>query len=88
MKLYHVKMAEGQKFRLGYLSPLTTVNECKDLCNEMMKYPSEVIVSYSCIFRKTFLSHCASWEMLPFDNCQICGAFLWHVLLLCGTITL
>lgn len=76
MKLYHVKMAEGQKFRLGYLSPLTTVNECKDLCNEMMKYPSEVIVSYSCIFRKTFLSHCASWEMLPFDNCQICGAFL------------
>lgn len=76
MKLYNDHMREGQKFRLGYLSPMTTADECRHFCKELQKQTSEVIVSYSCVFRKTFVNNCATWEMQPFQNCSICGAFL------------
>lgn len=77
MLQYHSELNEGQKFRVGYLSPLTTANECKNMCDEIVKTPVETIFTYSCVFRMQYLNHCAEWELTPFKAVNVSGAFMY-----------
>ncbi len=77
LSTYSASMVAGQKFRISYLSPLTAASELKQICYELKTKPCQVIFSYSCVFRKTFLNHCSEWELTPFNDCNICGAFMY-----------
>ncbi len=77
MAFFHEKAVVGQKFRVGYLSPMTSAEECLDACEMLRLKPVETIFSYSCVFRKLFLNRVAEWEMTPFIGAEICGAFLY-----------
>jgi len=75
MKLFHSTLPPGQMVRIGYLSPLSTVTECKEVCEEIERQPIEEIVCYSCIFRYLYMEACARWELLPFAAVNICGIY-------------
>lgn len=77
MLQYHSQVMEGQKFRIGYLSPLTTVNECRCMCDEISNASVEVMFTYSCVFRMLYLNHCAEWELTPFGAINVSGAFMY-----------
>lgn len=75
MKLYHSATPAGQLVRVGYLSPLGSARECRDICKEIEHQPIEEIVCYSCVFRKLHMENCAKWELTPFANTRICGIY-------------
>lgn len=77
LSAYSSWLSAGQKFRISYLSPLTAASELKQICYELRTKPCQIIFSYSCVFRKTFLNHCSEWELRPFENCNINGAFMY-----------
>lgn len=75
LKLYHSSVPSGQIVQVGYLSPLGSAKECKDICVEIEHQPIEEIVCYSCVFRKQYMENCAKWELTPFANTNICGIY-------------
>lgn len=77
LSTYSSRTSAGQKFRISYLSPLTAASELKQICYQLRTKPCQVIFSYSCVFRKTFLNHCSEWELEPFSDCNINGAFMY-----------
>ncbi len=77
LSAYSSCLSAGQKFRISYLSPLTAASELKQICYELRTKPCQIIFSYSCVFRKTFLNHCSEWELRPFGDCNINGAFMY-----------
>ena len=77
LSTYSAQTNAGQKFRISYLSPLTAASELKEICYQLRTKPCQVIFSYSCVFRKTFLNHCSEWELEPFSECNINGAFMY-----------
>lgn len=77
LSTYSSSISAGQKFRICYLSPLTAASELKQICYQLRTKPCQVIFSYSCVFRKTFLNRCSEWELEPFSDCNINGAFMY-----------
>ncbi len=76
IKLYFSELYEGQQFKIGYLSPLQSAEEWQEVCCDLQVTPAETLFCYSCVFRKLYLKNLAKWEMRPFKNDGICGAFL------------
>ncbi len=75
IRLYGDKLDAGQKFRMGYLSPLKSAEEIQETCQNLQMISAETIFCYSCLFRKAF-SSATRWELSAFKNTNICGAFL------------
>ncbi|MDO5560047.1 MAG: EAL domain-containing protein [Oscillospiraceae bacterium] len=76
IKLYYSALPENLRFRIGYLSPLTSVLECKKICKEIDKVPVESLFVYSCCLKRTLMYNGSEWELTPFSNTDISGAFL------------
>lgn len=73
---YFINEEESQSFRLGYLSPYTTAKQCQAICKELSETPVETIFAYSCTHKMYYMKNCAQWELTPFHNADLCGAFL------------
>lgn len=76
MSLYSSTLPSNTRFRIGYVSPTRCVKECHDICTEVSKNSIEALFCYTCVFRKLYLENCADWELKPFANCNISGAFM------------
>lgn len=76
MSFYQMKVPANSSFRIGYVSPTKCVKECYDICMKLSKEPVETLFCYSCVFRKLYLENCAEWELKPFKDANICGAFM------------
>lgn len=76
MSLYFSRLSDNTKFRLGYSSPLKCIQECADICNQILNIPIESIFCYTCLFRKMYFENCAEWELTPFADVGICGVFM------------
>ncbi len=74
---YYSQVESGTKFRLGYVSPVKSVEEWQDLCYDLQNTPVETMFCYSCLFRKMFLNNVSKWEMAPFIGQGVCGAFMF-----------
>ncbi len=76
LKLYFTSLKEGQEFKISYLNTLKSIQEWQDTCLDLQKVSSEYVFAYSCLFRRLYLENLALWEMKPFENQNICAAFL------------
>ncbi len=76
IKLYFTSLDPGQKFRVGYLSPLRSAEQWHEICQEMQTVPAQHVFCYSCLFRKLFSNSIAEWEVHAFKDSGICGAFM------------
>lgn len=74
--LYFCGLPTGTRFRIGYTSPIRCVEECHSICDDIAQVPIESLFCYSCRFRKIYLGNCAEWELSPFRDANICGAFM------------
>lgn len=73
---YFTTVLSGTSFRIGYTSPIKNVQRCHEICNEIAKTSIEDLFFYSCLFRKMYRENMVKWDLLPFHNSKICGAFL------------
>ncbi|PID77887.1 MAG: hypothetical protein CSB21_02845 [Deltaproteobacteria bacterium] len=73
---YFSKLPSGTKFRLGYTSPTRCVQEAYDICKDIVNHPVEYLFCYSCLFRKLYFGNSAEWELRPYAENNVCGAFL------------
>ncbi len=73
---YYSKVPEGTEFRIGYVNPTECVQESFRLCNEVMGQPVEELFCYTCLFRRLYLHNCADWELSPYKDAALCGAFM------------
>lgn len=74
---YFCEINKGDRFRVGYLSPLASAKACRALCMKIEEQPTEAMFVYSCLFRKLYLNRCAEWEMRPFANFGVCVPFMF-----------
>ncbi len=75
IRSYYSHLDSGQKIRIGYISPISSVEELQETCHHLQMISAEMIFCYSCIFRKSLSSNIAKWELQAFKNNNICGAF-------------
>lgn len=73
---YFSRLAPGTRFRISYTSPAKCVQECEETCREVSTTPIEHLFSYSCLFRKLYMSNCAQWELTPYRNKPVSGVLL------------
>lgn len=66
----------GTKFRIGYTAPTKCVQRCFEICNDLATVPVEDMFFYSCVFRKNYHGNTSDWEITPFKNEHLCGAFM------------
>lgn len=66
----------GDIVRISYSSIQKTIDVCESVCENINRYPSEVIIGYSCVSRQDIFSNCAKWELLPFSKTNLCGALV------------
>ncbi len=76
MRVHHPNIWNGQKFKIGYVSPLRSVESWREICGELQNISVETVSCYSCLFRKVFANSIAAWEMKPFKKTGVSGAFL------------
>ncbi len=74
--LYHARLQNHTKFRMGYVNPVKTVREARDTCEAILDTPVEYLFAYICLIRKLCLDNCAKWELMPFAKHDICGIFM------------
>ncbi len=74
--LYHARLDNHTKFRMGYVNPMKTVQETRQLCEDLLDTPTEYLFAYVCLFRKLCLNNCAKWELMPFQKYDLCGIFM------------
>lgn len=75
MSTYFSKLESNTEFKIGYVSPIKCVQETYRICNTLKKEPVESLFTYTCLFRKLYLSNCAKWEISPFGK-KVCGIFM------------
>lgn len=66
----------GERIRIGYISPEKSGKKVVALCYKILSSPVEVLFAYSCMTRQNILKNCAKWELSPFINTNVSGAFL------------
>lgn len=66
----------GDQIRIAYSSIQKTIDVCESVCENISKFPSEVLFGYSCVSRQNMFSNCAKWELLPFRKTNLCGALV------------
>lgn len=66
----------GEKIRISYSSIQKTIDVCENVCENIGSHPAEVLFGYSCVSRRDMFGNCASWELLPFQKTNLCGALL------------
>ncbi len=76
LALYYSRLPSGTNFRVSYVNPSKTMSETHDVCRDILDVPVEYMFVYACLFRRTYLSSCIKWELLPFENFHVCGVFL------------
>lgn len=72
---YFSQLKTGTKFKLSYASPSKCVEDCKETCIEIQTKPIEQLYAYVCFFRKMHMQNCAKWELTPYAQNGVCGAF-------------
>ncbi len=77
LRQYYSQVEVGTEFRIGYVSPVKSVEEWQNLCYDLQNTPVETMFCYSCLFRKLFLNNLSKWEMAPFIDQDVCGAFMF-----------
>ncbi len=77
LRLHFCQLQTGTKFRIGYVSPIKSVEEWHNVCYDLQRTPVEMMFSYSCLFRKMYLNNLSKWEMAPFKDSGVCGAFMY-----------
>lgn len=73
---YFSQLPAGVEFRIGYVSPSECARSTFQIYNEVMDHPIEDLFSYTCLFRRLYLHNCAEWELSPYKDVGICGAFM------------
>lgn len=73
---YYSRLPQGTEFRIGYVNPTDCLQESFRLCNEVMSHPVEELFCYTCLFRRIYLANCSEWELSPYKNAGLCGAFM------------
>lgn len=76
MSLHFSEFTEQVRFRIGYTSPTRCVQDSFDICRRIAQTPVESLFCYSCLFRKLYLGNCAKWELTPFSEYNVSGAFM------------
>ncbi|MGN0620436.1 MAG: EAL domain-containing protein [Porcipelethomonas sp.] len=66
----------GDRIRISYSSVQKTIEVCETVCENIASRPSEVLFGYSCVSRQDMFENCASWELLPFEKTNLCGALV------------
>ncbi len=74
---HHSQTEEGMRFRIGYISPVKSVEEWQEICYDLQNTPVEEMFCYSCFFRKLFTNNLSKWELKPFEGHGVCGAFMF-----------
>ncbi len=77
MRLYFSKLDKGERFRIGYLSPLKSAEEWQGVYKDLEVNNADTVFVYSCLFRKLYLGECSQWEVSPFKHKGIHGAFMF-----------
>ncbi len=67
---------KNQKFRVGYLSTLKSVEEWQNVCFDLENTSVEYMFTYSCLYRRIYLENLSKIEMSLFKDTEIAGAFL------------
>ncbi len=67
---------ENQKFRVGYLSSIKSIEEWQNICLDLQSTSVEYMFSYSCLYRRIYLENLSKREMELFPKESIAGAFL------------
>lgn len=73
---YFTAVPLGTQFRIGYVNPSECVKQGFSICNDLMENPVESLFTYSCLFRRLFLNNCTQWELRPYKDYGMCGAFM------------
>lgn len=76
ISLYFSQLEPGIQFRIGYTSPTKCVQESFNTCKSLSRASAESLFCYSCLFRKMYLENCAEWELRPYLESGVCGAFV------------
>lgn len=77
LESYYTDIDNNEKFKIGYLSPMKSVDECREICLDLSSTPCESLFSYSCVLRKSHLNNISKWEMGPFENFDLCTVYLF-----------
>ena len=76
VSMYSTTIPENTKFTIGYSSPSKCIDKCYDICCDIRNHPIESLMHYSCVFRMMYMNNCAKWEITPFANYNVNGAFI------------
>lgn len=66
----------GQKLRLGYISPIVSIRENKELAKKMLSAPMQSLFGYPSLTRCTMMNGCSQWELSPYKEANLYGAYL------------
>ncbi len=84
IRSYFTNINSGQKFRMGYISPIKSAEELQETCQSLQKISAEMIFCYTCLFRNVLSNNIAKWEIGAFKKNKICGVFMLGEI---GTVT-
>ncbi len=73
---HYTLLNDNQEFRVGYLSPLKSIEEWQSICIDLQKSSAEYIFAHSCMYRRIYLENLSKKELMAFKEANICGAFL------------
>ncbi len=76
ISLYFSQLSQGIKFRIGYLSSLSSVEQWQEVHQELQTISTEVVTGYSCLFRKLFADNISKWEVNAFKGTNFSGSYL------------
>ncbi len=66
----------GQKLRLGYISPIVSARENKEITKTMAASPMQSLFGYPCLTRCNIMSCCTEWELSPYQDANLYGAYM------------
>ncbi len=76
ISLYFSELSDNTKFKIGYLSSLKSVEQWQGISQDLQTVSNEVIIAYSCLFRKLFADNISKWEIEIFKDVEFSGAFM------------
>lgn len=75
IRAYGSRISEGTVFRISYLNPRSSALQCRKICRQMELENVESIFAYSCFLKREAMHNCSEWELTPYVNTDMSGAF-------------
>lgn len=66
----------GQKLRLGYISPIVSARENREIAKAMQTAPMQSLFGYPCVTRCSIMNGCSTWELSPYQEANLYGAYM------------